>query len=79
VSRTSHLISNVEATHIDARHVDVRCRFLVYRNRTEAEWDLFAGKREDRLRREGGAFRIASRRIFLDQNVLLAKNLTIFF
>jgi 3-phenylpropionate/cinnamic acid dioxygenase small subunit len=59
--------------------VEARCRFLVYRNRTEAETDLFVGKREDRLRREGRDFRIAARKIFLDQNVLLAKNLTIFF
>jgi len=79
VSRTSHMISNVEARAVDERHVLASCRFLVYRNRTEAEWDLFVGKRSDRLRRENGGFRIASRRIFLDQNVLLAKNLTTFF
>lgn len=79
VSRTSHLISNIETRELDARHVEARCRFLVYRNRAEAEWDLFVGKRDDCLRREGKGFRIASRKIYLDQNVLLAKNLTIFF
>ncbi len=78
-SRTSHMLSNIEASVVDEKHIDVSCRFLVYRNRTEAEWDLFVGKRSDRLRREGEDFRIASRKIFLDQNVLLAKNLTIFF
>ncbi len=78
-SRTSHMISNLEVHPVDDRHVDARCRFLVYRNRTEAEWDLFVGKRDDRLRREDGGLRIASRKVFLDQNVLLAKNLTIFF
>jgi 3-phenylpropionate/cinnamic acid dioxygenase small subunit len=79
VSRTSHLVSNLEVRQVDREHVEARCRFLVYRNRTEAETDLFVGKREDRLRREGRDFRIAARKIFLDQNVLLAKNLTIFF
>lgn len=78
-SRTSHMISNLEVKEVDDRHVEARCRFLVYRNRTETEWDLFVGKREDRLRREGEDFRIVSRKIYLDQNVLLAKNLTIFF
>jgi 3-phenylpropionate/cinnamic acid dioxygenase small subunit len=79
VSRTSHMISNLEVSERDAEHIDARCRFLVYRNRTEAEWDLFVGKRHDRLRRREGGFRIMSRAIFLDQNVLLAKNLSIFF
>lgn len=79
VSRTSHMISNIEVRELDGSELESRCRFLVYRNRTEAEWDLFVGKREDRLRREGDDFRIAHRRIFLDQNVLLAKNLSIFF
>ena len=82
-SRTSHMVTNVTVRELDDRHVEARCRFLVYRNRTEAEWDLFVGKREDTLRRhsEDGAdgFRIAVRKVFLDQNVLLAKNLTIFF
>jgi hypothetical protein len=31
------------------------------------------------LRRVNGGFKIARRRIILDQNVLLAKNLTFFF
>jgi 3-phenylpropionate/cinnamic acid dioxygenase small subunit len=34
---------------------------------------------EDRLRRVDGAWKIANRRMVLDQNVLTAKNLSIFF
>ena len=79
VSRTSHLISNLQAETLPDGLVRARCRFLVYRNRTEAESDVFVGKREDHLRRHGEGFRIAVRRIFLDQSVLLAKNLTTFF
>jgi 3-phenylpropionate/cinnamic acid dioxygenase small subunit len=37
------------------------------------------GKRTDTLRRIGGAWKLARREIILDQNVLLAKNLTVFF
>jgi len=79
LSRTTHLITNVEITPADTSDVNVRCRFIVYRNRTEAEWDLFVGKRFDQLRRISGGFLLARRAVFLDQNVLLAKNLTLFF
>lgn len=79
VSRTTHMVSNVEAEAIDDDTVTARCRFLVYRNRTETETDFYVGKRHDRLRRAGDGFLIARREIFLDQNVLLAKNLTTFF
>ena len=59
--------------------VGVRSRFIVYRNRVETETDFLVGKREDLLRREDGDWRIARRKIVLDQSVLLAKNLTMFF
>ncbi len=62
-----------------AREVAVKCRFLIYRNRVETETDILVGKREDLLRREGDDWRIARRKIILDQNVLLSKNLTFFF
>ncbi len=83
-SRISHLIANVQlveaAASVDeAREVTVRCRFLIYRNRVETETDLLVGKREDVLRREGDDWQIARRKIILDQNVLLSKNLTFFF
>lgn len=79
VSRTSHIISNLQVDVVADDLVRARCRFFVYRNRTEVESNLFVGKREDHLRREGESFKIAVRKIFLDQNVLLAKNLTTFF
>src|SRR5581483_4596428 len=59
--------------------VDTGSRFVVYRNRLEMETDLFVGRREDTLRRVGGQWKIARRVILLEQNVLLAKNLTGFF
>ena len=57
----------------------VRSNFFVYRNRLEAEVDLWAGERRDVLRAEGDSFRIADRIILLDQNLILSKNLSVFF
>jgi 3-phenylpropionate/cinnamic acid dioxygenase small subunit len=83
-SRICHMVSNVqvlEATPPGPRpeEVEVKCRFLIYRNRVETETDLLVGKREDQLRRINGDWKIARRKIVLDQSVLLAKNLTFFF
>jgi 3-phenylpropionate/cinnamic acid dioxygenase small subunit len=80
-SRTCHLISNVQvsAAGSSTAEVTVKSRFLVYRNRVETETDVLVGRREDVLRRDNGGWKIARRRIVLDQNVLLAKNLTVFF
>lgn len=80
VSRTSHMVTNLQVTAAEADTVRTRCRFIVYRNRTETETDFFVGKRNDLLRRDADhGFRIVERQVFLDQNVLLAKNLTLFF
>ena len=84
LSRLSHLVTNVEIldaspTPADAEEVSLRCRFIIYRNRVETETDLLVGRREDSLRRVAGEWQIAKRQVFLDQNVLLAKNLTFFF
>jgi 3-phenylpropionate/cinnamic acid dioxygenase small subunit len=83
-SRICHMISNVQI--LDASpagpapsEIAAKSRFLVYRNRVETETDLLVGKREDRLRRVNGGFKLARRKIVLDQNVLLVKNLTFFF
>jgi len=84
VSRSAHLVTNVRIVerspgHGPAQTVSTRCRILVYRNRLEREVDLFVGIREDKLRRREGNWEIVERTVFLEQNVLLAKNLTLFF
>jgi 3-phenylpropionate/cinnamic acid dioxygenase small subunit len=80
VSRTCHMFSNLQVVSQEDNELRTRLRFVVYRNRTETETDFFVGKRNDLLRRQkDGGFKIAAREIFLDQNVLLAKNLTTFF
>jgi 3-phenylpropionate/cinnamic acid dioxygenase small subunit len=84
VSRISHMVTNVQLLEINPSltkpaEVLVKCRFLIYRNRVETETDFLVGKREDRLRRVGKSWQIARRKIVLDQNVLMSKNLTFFF
>ena len=83
-SRTCHLVTNVQVLRAHPEgsaptEVEVKSRFIVYRNRVETETDFLVGKREDLLRRVASDWRIARRKIVLDQNVLLAKNLTVFF
>ncbi len=83
-SRVSHLVTNVQVHEIapsldDPQDVVVKSRFLIYQNRVENEIALFVGKRLDRLRRVGGAWKLARREITLDQSVLQAKNLSVFF
>jgi 3-phenylpropionate/cinnamic acid dioxygenase small subunit len=82
-SRMSHLVTNVqlqgaEPSPAAPQEVSVTCRFLIYRNRVETETDILVGRREDSLRRNGAGWLLARRKIILDQNVLLSKNLTFF-
>ena len=82
-SRITHMVSNVQlltatSDAVVAGEFAVKSRFLIYRNRAETETDVLVGKREDTLRRTGDGWLIARRKIILDQNVLLSKNLTFF-
>lgn len=84
LSRLCHMVSNIQI--LDAKptvaapdEVSTKCRFLIYRNRVETETDILVGKREDVLRRANGQWKVAERKIVLDQSVLLTKNLTFFF
>jgi 3-phenylpropionate/cinnamic acid dioxygenase small subunit len=84
ISRISHVITNIRlAVPITAlaegETAMTKCRFIVYRNRVEDETDFLVGRREDTLIRTGGRLMLARRKIILDQSVLLAKNLTMFF
>ena len=79
-SRTRHMLSNIEVEPGDtATEIKVYANFMVYRNRSETEQDFYVGARQDVLRHVDGAWKIARRKIILDQTVLLAKNVSIFF
>ena len=78
------MVSNVQLLEVrpslaEPSEVATKCRFLIYRNRVETETDILVGKREDLLRRAGQSWQLARRKIILDQNVLMTKNLTFFF
>lgn len=84
LSRVCRLVSNVQLQAIETNaagelEIDVSSRFLTYQNRCEYEQYFFVGDRIDRIRRTAEGWKLASREIRLHQNVLLAKNLSIFF
>lgn len=84
LSRVCRLVSNIQLTGIETNaagelEVDVTSRFLIYQNRCEYEQYFFVGDRFDRVRRTEQGWKLAAREIRIHQNVLLAKNLTIFF
>jgi 3-phenylpropionate/cinnamic acid dioxygenase small subunit len=79
-SRTRHFLSNIEVAPGDSEaEIKVHSNFIVYRSRADSEEDFYVGARQDVLRREGRAWKIAYRKLILDQNVLSAKNVSIFF
>ena len=79
-SRTRHIITNIEVEAGDtASELKVYSNVLVYRTRAETEQDFYVGARQDVLRRVDGGWKIARRKLVLDQNVLLPKNVSVFF
>jgi len=80
-SRTRHLIGNVRIAPAKSEgEYEVKSNFICYRNRLQDEVDIWAGERIDLLRRdEEQELHIARRKILLDQNVVLSKNLSVFF
>lgn len=82
ISRVTRVVTNIRVAEHDPDYgeIVVRSKFVLYQNRQEDEVNLFAGKRRDTWRRRtGGDWGLRRREIVLDQNVLLAKSLTVFF
>ncbi|HUA32028.1 MAG TPA: aromatic-ring-hydroxylating dioxygenase subunit beta [Candidatus Binataceae bacterium] len=78
-SRTRHMITNVRIVKDDGRTLEVESNFHLYRTRLNSEETSWIGSRHDVLRRVGESFQIADRKIFLEQTVLLSRNLSNFF
>jgi 3-phenylpropionate/cinnamic acid dioxygenase small subunit len=78
-SRTRHMIHNVRVLAVEGAELTVESNFHLYRTRLESEEDSWIGRRRDRLRRVDGALRIAERHVFLDQTLILSRNLSNFF
>src|SRR3984893_171804 len=84
LSRLCHMVSNVQSGAVrpdldQVRKRDVTSRFLIYQNRVQYETYTFVGKRNDTLRATEAGWKVARREIILEQSILLAKNLTMFF
>jgi 3-phenylpropionate/cinnamic acid dioxygenase small subunit len=84
LSRICHIVSNVQIKAVRGdlerpNELDVTSRFLVYQNRVQYETYTFVGKRNDTIRITDAGWKVAKREIILEQNILLAKNLTMFF
>jgi hypothetical protein len=52
---------------------------MVCRSRAETEQEVYVGGQQDVLRRVDGVWMIASGKVILDQTVMLAKTVSIFF
>jgi len=80
-SRTRHMISNLRLGATDKpEEVEALSTVLIYRSRfSPPDIELFTGERQDRIRKTGGQWRLAQRTVFLDQAVVGARHLSVFF
>jgi 3-phenylpropionate/cinnamic acid dioxygenase small subunit len=78
-SRTRHHFSNLKVERRDNGEVFAKTAILVYRSHLETDQEIYSGYRDDILRPDGDSWKIAERTIILDANVLLSKNISIFF
>ena len=78
-SRTRQIVGNLVVEQVSEGMVKAKTAFILYRSHQEKDENIFAGSREDELRRTEEGWKIARRTIVLDSNVILAKNLSVFF
>jgi biphenyl 2,3-dioxygenase beta subunit len=78
-SRSRHFVSNIRITDLAGDDITLDACFHIYRTRLNSEVDNWIGRRTDVLRRAGKSFRLAKRHIFLDQTVILSKNMSTLF
>jgi 3-phenylpropionate/cinnamic acid dioxygenase small subunit len=79
-SHTRRFVTNIRVRPTETEdELAVRSAFLLYRSRGDmGAYDLIVGDRHDLFRVVGGEFRIARRRVVLDQSSLGTKNLGVF-
>jgi 3-phenylpropionate/cinnamic acid dioxygenase small subunit len=80
-SRSRHFVSNVLVEAGErANEFAVRCNFMITRTRSDHGYQMFTGQRADVLRRdEATGWKIAQRRILVDQTVITGTNLSVLF
>ena len=78
-SRTRHLVTNVRTFAGTGDDLDVESSLLLFRSRgDDRPAEYVCALRHDVLRREDGAWRLAARRITVEEAVLRTQNLAIF-
>lgn len=78
-SRSRHFVSNVRVLEVRGDEITVDVCFHLYRTRLNTDVDSWVGRRTDVLRRSPNGFKIARRHIFLDQTVIVSKNMSTIF
>ncbi len=81
-SRTRHILTNIRIlSWDDPDEIEVACNYLLHRAAKPLDHYDFIGTRRDRLRRtaDGAGWQVFDRRIELDQFVLLAPSISVFF
>ena len=78
-SRSRHFVSNVRITEVSGDDITLDACFHLYRTRLNSETDSWIGRRIDVVRRTAAGFRLAKRHLFLDQTVILSKNMSTLF
>lgn len=78
-SRSRHFVSNVRILEVSDDEITVDSCFHLHRTRLNTDIDSWVGRRSDVLRRMGRGFKIAKRHIFLDQTVIVSKNMSTIF
>ncbi|MHA3701106.1 aromatic-ring-hydroxylating dioxygenase subunit beta [Jatrophihabitans sp. YIM 134969] len=79
-SRTRHLVGNLVIEDVDDDDtVHAKTAFICHRSHGETDSAMYSGYRQDLLRPVGSSWKIAHRTVVLDANVILDKNLAIFF
>lgn len=78
-SLTQRMVSNVQVQNgQQGGELDVRSNFILFQVRHDRHEGSFVGRREDRLRRVDGRWKIASRKILLAQ-AILPRGISTFF
>jgi 3-phenylpropionate/cinnamic acid dioxygenase small subunit len=77
-SRTRHFMSNVIVEQ-DGDELEVRACFMITRTRQDLDYQMYTGRRVDRLATDGDSFKIARRTILADQTVITGTNLSVLF
>jgi biphenyl 2,3-dioxygenase beta subunit len=72
-------VTNVRVVQDTGDELNVHTNFHLYRTRLNSEEDNWIGSRKDVLRRTSEGLQIVTRHIFLEQTVLLSRNLSSFF